>query len=406
MSIELAGGASTQSRARRPLPAGAVRGVTLSGHATSETVEFEYLNGRSERKMLLSWVTGQAGLLWGHGPFPFYPFIDDGLDDVSVSGSYGHQNEHELAEALGVVYDGLLSSLDMSIRFFQNGGDACSAAARVCRAVTGRDHILSYGYHGAHLDFAHYPTIAGVPRELRPYHVHFSGEWLSFSPNDELITKRKYACIVLEVPPAEDDEMRQWLQSWREYCDRTGTPLVIDDVVLGFRIALGGSAEYYGVKPDIVILGKAMSATGCVSAVLGRKDLVGRLADDVFYSTTFGGTPGPCAVAAATVNWLVENRDEVYGETGKNERGVILWTKGGHLHRIGQALKDGLNKIGIKVIGQPERSVAVFDSEEARRAWCSRMIEQGVIADRPFFPTLAHTIDDVTKTIEAAKAIA
>ena len=196
-------------------------------------------------------------------------------------------------------------------------------------------------------------------------------------------------------------------------CNRTKTPLVIDDVVLGFRIALGGSAEYYGVKPDIVILGKAMSTTGCVSAVLGRRDLVGRLGDACFYSTTFGGAPGPCAAAAATVNWLIENNNHVYGEkilTGVRFNELTNGSEDthvrtiGYLRRIGQALKDGLNAIGINVIGQPERSVAVFNSEEARRAWCGRMIERGVICDRPFFSTLVHTMDDVSKTIEAAKA--
>jgi len=387
MTVEIAGGASTQSRARRPLPGWAKSATTISGYGAYEDIIFTTIENSQTLQRCLSWVGGQSGLLWGHGPIPFE------CNELILSGAYGHQAEYDLASALGLVYDGLLTSSDMSVRFFQNGGDACSAAARVCRAVTGRNQILSYGYHGAHLDYAHAPALGGIPSQAQALHINFQ-DWRSFRSDTTIAGYYRYAAVVLEVPPAEDDEIREWLQSWREYCDRTETPLVIDDVVLGFRIALGGSAEYYGVKPDIVILGKAMSATGCVSAVLGRKDLVGRLADDVFYSCTFAGAPGPCAVAAATVNWLRENRAEVYGNLGI-----------GYLRRIGQALKDGLNGVGVKVIGQPERSVAVFNNEEARRAWCRRMIEQGVICDRPFFSTLVHTMDDVTKTIEAAKAI-
>ena len=279
----------------------------------------------------------------------------------------------------------------MSVRFFQNAGDACSAAARVARAATGRAHILSYGYHGAHLDYAHAPALEGIPHQAQQLHVNFQ-DWQQCLPDHRMADYWQYTAVVLEVPPAHDSDMAAWLSAWRSYCDRTGAVMVLDDTVLGFRLALGGSSEYYGVKPDIVILGKAMSATGCVSAVLGRKDLVGRLADDVFYSTTFGGAPGPCTIAASTVGWLTKNRAEVYGDG-----------RPGYIRTIGQALKDGLNGVGVKVIGQPERSVAVFDGEDERRAWCSRMIEQGVIVDRPFFPTLAHTLDDVSKTIEAAK---
>lgn len=396
--IDLAGGASTQSRARRPLPAGAVSAVTIETFGARETVDFRMADGTTQSKTLLSWVIGQSGCLWGGGPLPDIIEKERGWAKDFLSGAYGHQAEHDLAAALSPIYEPLLGG-DLSVRFFQNAGDACSAAARVARAHTKRQTIASYGYHGAHLDYAHEPKNVGVPDFISFTHKRF--EWGDVFRIKELALT--VAAIVVEVPPVDDDNAREFLSEIRAACDWCGAVMVLDDTVLGFRLALGGSCEYYGVRPDIVILGKAMSATGCVSAVLGKRGMVGRLATDVFYSTTFGGAPGPCAIAAATANWLREHKVEAYGYSslmlGMSEYRV------GHLRHIGKALKDGLNSLGYTVIGQPERSVAIFDSEDERRAWCSRMIEQGIIVDRPFFPTLAHTMDDVTKTLEAAKFI-
>ena len=131
MTIQLVGGASTQSRARRPLPPGAVSAVTLGVIGVIEGVAFTYPDGRSEVKELLSWVGGQSGLLWGSPlrrghidiPVEILQSIKEDLP-TEVHGSYGHRAEHALADALGDVYAGLLSSDDMAVRFFQNGGDS------------------------------------------------------------------------------------------------------------------------------------------------------------------------------------------------------------------------------------------------------------------------------------------
>ena len=395
MGIKLVGGASTRSRARRPLPPGAMNGIVMGDDGVREHIEFEY-SDRVEQEEILSWVGGQAGLLWGHGPFPF----EDVLLPYLMPGSYGDQSEHLLAEQLGAVYDGLLSSNDMAVRFFQNGSDACSAAVRVARAVTGLSHIATQGYHGVHLDFSHEPDDVGYPTIIRDMNERFEFGNVTMMQDVAL----RSSCLMVEVPPVPDNEARAFLRSCREMCDKYNIPFIIDDVVLGFRLELGGSCEYYGIKPDMACLGKAMSATGCVSALIGRADMVGRLGDDVFYSTTFGGAPGPCVIAAATIEWLWENREYVYG--GKSNYGI------GYLRGIGQKLMDGLNTVFIeqgraaRVIGQPVRSVLQFDKgDEARRAWCSEMIARGVMLDRPQFPTLAHTMADVEKTIEVARSV-
>ena len=389
MSMALAGDASTQSRGRRPLPHGVAQAVTLAARGVEEYVRLDFTDGHSERRRLLSWVGGQAGLLFGASP-DLSDLSFDGAHWRETHGSYGHAAEHDLADALGQVFDGLLTSEDMACRFFANGGDACAAAVRIARAATGRDAIATQGYHGAHADFAHEPHWTGYPFEnVRLHHRFDFGDALALRK-----AARQSACIMVEAPAWDDeDAIASFLHLCRGTADEYGIPLIIDDVVGGFRLALGGTCERYGVKADMVCLGKAMSATGDVSAIVGRRDLVGKLAGEVFFSTTFGGAPGPCSVAAATVKWLTAHRDEVYGGDG-------------HLQRIGRALKEGFNERGIKCVGQPERSIFEFPTEEARLAWCSKMIERGIMVDRPNFPTLMHNMEHVKRTLEAAEAVA
>ena len=421
-SMALAGDASTQSRGRRPLPPGAVRGTTIAARGVTETVRFDFEDGHHERRELLSWVGGQAGLLFGASPdLSQLPF--DALHLRETHGSYGHAAEYDLVDVLGEVFDGYLTSSEMSCRFFQSGGEACAAAVRIARAATRRDAIATSGYHGAATDFAHEPKWLGYPRANLWLNRRFEfGETERMNEAASGITYRaafgsaapmpynldygiSSSCIIVEVPAWDDENaIASFLQACRMEADQQGIPLIIDDVVCGFRLALAGSCERYGIQADMVVLGKAMSATGCVSALVGRADLVGRLGSDVFYSTTFGGAPGPCSVAAATVRWLIRHRREVYSFPSGLQASIREYQIG-HLKRIGRALKDGLNDRGVHCVGQPERSVVVFDTDDEWLNWCGRMIEQGVMIHRPNFPTMAHTLADVEKTLRAVEAI-
>ena len=135
MPISLAGGASTQSRGRRPCPPGWSHPRTNYTSGVWEWVGYETPAGLYESR-LLSWVGGQWGGLFGSGPFPasVQSAVDAGWR--FAPGTYGHVMERQLAEKLGDIYAGLIASEDLSVRFFQNGSDACAAAARVARAVT------------------------------------------------------------------------------------------------------------------------------------------------------------------------------------------------------------------------------------------------------------------------------
>jgi aminotransferase MxcL len=270
------------------------------------------------------------------------------------------------------------------VRFFQNGGDACAAAVRLARAVTGGQTIGTQGYHGAALDFAHMPQVAGQEFAMTRHNQ------FEFCRVERMWQVAKYAaCLMVEVPSVDEQIAVDFLRECRKAADYHEIPLIIDDVVGGFRFALAGTCERYGVKADLICLGKAMSALGGVSALVGDMDIVQHLGDDVFYSTTFGGNPGPLRVALESIEWLRLHQSEVYGPDG-------------HLQSIGTLLKDGLNGIGVPCVGQPERSALAFKDDATWLEFCQRMISKGVMMHRPNFVTLAHTPDDVALTIGTA----
>jgi len=399
MPTSLVINASTNSRANRPLPPGATRAETLSVNGSYETVKFYFADGHYETRRLLSWVGGQAGLLWGGPSAESLPPEIYGVAKThlvggySTHGSYGHKAERALADALGAALDGVFSSPDISCRFGLNGRDALDAAARVARAVTGRKYIATEGsYHGAGESFIHPPHPLGIPEVYKESVLHFKWgdvETMRFCA-------KASAAVCVDAPALPDDEVRSFLLEIRKACNEFGAVFILDEVVTGFRLGLQGAAGYYGVKPDIATYGKAMCATGGVSAIVGRRDMVDLLDGRAFFSLTFGGMPGPCAVASETINWINHNQSHVYG-------------KAGHIRQIGIALQTGLNEafaraaVPCVVKGQPERSVMIWDTNEHWLEFCSNMIGRGVVLHRPQFPTLAHTLQDVETTLQAAR---
>ena len=198
--------------------------------------------------------------------------------------------------------------------------------------------------------------------------------------------KDRLACIIVEVPAVGDLEATEFLQACAKACKDQGALLIFDEMVTGFRLALGGAAQYYNVKPDIACYGKALSNGRGISAVVGSADVMGWLEDRVFYSNTFNGDPLNCAHLIGTLRILRRMDDELYG----------------HIWHIGKKLKDGLNSMGLRTIGQPAKSVVVSDQWSAI---CKRLPLHKLVMDRPNYSCLAHTELDVKNTIEIVEAI-
>lgn len=308
---------------------------------------------------------------------------------------YGLLAEAELTAAEAVV---AAVPCAEQVRFLKSGAEATSAAARIARAATGRQVIVNCGYRGWHDGWNAHRNDGGIPTVL-------DGVVRSFAFNnlDSLDTVLRahpgqVAAVMLEcaVPSVP---VPGFLEGVAQLARDNGALLVFDEIVTGFRMALGGAQEYFGVMPDLACFAKAMANGMPVAAVCGRRDVMS-VTEKLIVTTTYGGEALSLAAATATIAKL--RGDGVYPG---------IW-------RTGQRLMDGLNQVAREV-GVPFRchgfaplSVMSFDDDLASRAsecWYHFLkvtALQGVLFRRTGcnFISAAHTDEDIDRGIDAARA--
>lgn len=204
------------------------------------------------------------------------------------------------------------------VRFVKNGSDATTAAIRLARAYTNRDIVAVSGYHGMH-DWYIGSTSnnKGVPNAVCELTEPF--EYNNIGSLEDLFNRYpdQIAAVILE-PIQGEGPNDGYLQKLKELSNKNGAILVFDEVVSGFRYALGGASELYDVKPDLVTLGKGMGNGLPISAVAGRADILKLIEQGVFVSTTFGGEALSLAGALKVISILEdENTYKHIWELGK-----------------------------------------------------------------------------------------
>jgi glutamate-1-semialdehyde 2,1-aminomutase len=193
------------------------------------------------------------------------------------------------------------------VRFGKNGSDATSAAIRLARAHTGRDHVLACGYHGWH-DWYIGATSRrlGIPQAVCELTTTFPynqpeavADLLSAQPD-------AYAAVILE-PAGVTLPAPGFLQHLRELTERYGVVLVFDEIITGFRINMGGAQAEFGVTPDLACFGKSMANGMPISAIVGRDDIMKQM-PEIFFSGTFGGETLSLAASIATIDKLIAQK--------------------------------------------------------------------------------------------------
>lgn len=219
----------------------------------------------------------------------------------------------------------LVPSAEM-VRFAKNGTDATSAAIRLARAYTGRDHVIFCGYHGWQDWFVGATTKnKGVPQAVSLLTHKFNYNDLESLSNLFSTFPNQIAAVILE-PMNSTYPKKGFLEGIRELTHKNGSVLIFDEVVTGFRLDIGGAQKLFNVTPDLTALGKGIANGYPLSAVVGNKDIMNEM-ENIFFSGTFGGELLSLAAAKATIN-LYKNFD-VCGE----------------LNLIGSTLADGLKQI-------------------------------------------------------------
>lgn len=192
------------------------------------------------------------------------------------------------------------------VRFVKNGSDATTAAIRLARAYTGRDVVLSCGYHGWHdWSIGKTQNNRGVPVAVQNLTAKF--RYNDLEDFERLLKdhRGKIAAVILE-PVELEPPKKDFLETLRRLTQKEGIVLVFDEVVTGFRCHLSGAQAYFGVTPDLAAFGKGMANGAALSCVAGKKEIMNLIDEGAFISMTFGGETLALAAALETISILSE----------------------------------------------------------------------------------------------------
>jgi glutamate-1-semialdehyde aminotransferase len=335
----------------------------------------------------LDWQMGIGPLVLGYA----HDAVDDAIRHQLADGitfSLVHPLEVEVAELVRDVVPGA-----EMVRFSKTGCDVTSAAVRLARAFTGRSKVLSCGYHGWHDWYiAVTDRNAGVPAEVRDLSFTFSYNDLT-SVSDAL--DEDVACVILE-PVVFEEPREGFLRDLKALCARRGALLVFDEMWTGFRVALGGAQQRYGVTADLACFSKAIANGMPLSVLTGRREVMRLLERDVFFFTTFGGEALSLAAAKATID-ILRSADVP-----------------GHLERVGRGLRDGFNlvarELGISYAscsGLPARTIVSFapaggaTALEIKSLAQQELLRRGILWGGFHNLSFSHSEEDVAHTLRS-----
>ncbi|HZQ08598.1 MAG TPA: aminotransferase class III-fold pyridoxal phosphate-dependent enzyme [Anaerolineae bacterium] len=314
-----------------------------------------------------------------------------------------------------------------ALRFSVSGTEATHYALRFARAYTGREKVLKFegGFHGAH----DYVSMSHAPKKVSPYPrpIPDSGgipdriqDLVLIAPYNDLATTAQLideygddiAAVIVEPLQRYITPKPDFWHGLREITRRNGIVLIYDEIVTGFRLAYGGAQEYYGVIPDLAVLGKALGGGIALSGIAGPHDIIDL--SDISNSGkenyveqlgTFKGSPLAIVAGLATL--------KVLQQPGVYER----------LHAAGARLRSGLSEIlsdygaPYRVYGEGPTFKVVFidhdvvthrdgfDADAKLLSRFERALVQGGLNIRPgmrHYVSLAHTNEDIDRTLEIA----
>lgn len=282
------------------------------------------------------------------------------------------------------------------VRFFKTGADANSAAVRLARFITGKEKIITVGYNGWH-DHYMFDT-PGVPEMIQRYTTRMP----LFTPQDEQpildLVKKEYEQLaaVLLSAPYNRTLTPEFVNQLRDLCKEKDVLFILDEVVTGFRLALGGAQEYFNARADLVTLSKGLAAGMPLSAVTGRRELMSQM-EKLQVSTTFGGEMLSLEVCVAAID---EYRTSGYIQ---------------HIAKLGRQLKNDVNSVAaelgtpLTVVGYDAIPMFLFSrnpQEHVKFAepFVAEMAARGVLLRRDVnFISSAHTEAHIVHTIQAAR---
>jgi glutamate-1-semialdehyde 2,1-aminomutase len=413
----LAGGVSSNVRlAEKPVPLFFQRG---KGSRLYDVDSNEYID----------YMLGQGPDIFGHAP----DFLVDAVSSATQSG-ITFAGQHELEIRVSETIQRLVPSAEL-VRYASSGTEVVQAALRLARAYTGRSKYIKFEgqYHGW-VDSVLYstaPTLEQAGPYASPNPAPMSAGMATSTANDiivlpwndiDLLTEtlnrhhEQVAAIITEPVMCNTNCIMPepgYLEEMRRLCDERGIVLIFDEVITGFRLALGGAQELMGITPDLTTFAKAMAGGFPIAAVAGKREIMDLMAEGrVMHGGTVNGNIMSLAATEASLQKLMENDGAAIKQ----------------LYSTGRALMEGLreraarHEIEVLVQGPgPAFAMAFTDTSEITdyrshlanadtqryARFCQGMLERGVrlIGRGIWFVSTAHTEEDIERTLTVADEV-
>ncbi len=370
----------------------------------------------------IDYCMAYGAIIFGHSHPPIIQAVKKKLDLGTV---YGTPTEAEIQ--LAELITGSLPCAEM-VRLVNSGAEATMHSIRLARGYTGRKKIIKFDgcYHGAHdsvlvkagsgaASFG-IPTSQGIPEDTTkntlvvPYNSVPLLQKIFEKEGDEI------AAIIVEpvignmgvIPPS-----KSYLNELRRIADKYNALLIFDEIITGFRLAIGGAQEYYQVTPDLVTLGKVLGGGFPISAIAGKRKIMEYFSPigKVYQAGTFSGNAISVVAAIETINELKQNNSNLYDSLEQ------------FVKELTNSLRDFVSKNDMNVQINNIASmftvfftdISVTNSDGARSCdntkfmkFHSELMKRGV-----FFPpsqfescfvTASHNEEDLSKTVDATVA--
>jgi glutamate-1-semialdehyde 2,1-aminomutase len=410
-------------RAQRVIPAGVNSPVRAFRAVGGSPPFLERASGAwlwdADGKRYIDYVGSWGPMVAGHT----HPAVVEAVQDAASRAlSFGAPTEAEVE--IAELLCRLVPSLEL-VRLVSSGTEATMTAIRLARGFTGRDMIVKFEgcYHGhadsllvkagsGALTFGN-PSSAGVPADVAAHTLV-----IDFNDADqvrEAFRKNSVAGVIVE-PVAGNMNLvlpqPGFLETLREECTRHGAVLIFDEVMTGFRVALGGAQARFGIRPDLTTLGKVIGGGLPVGAVGGRRDIMQQLAPlgPVYQAGTLSGNPVAVAAGLATLKLVQQHgfQDRIEATTRRLVEGLAQ-----EAHKAGvvfSAQSIG-SMFGVYFRDAPPRSFAEVmqcDRERFNRFF-HHMLQLGVYlapsAYEAGFVSSAHGSEELEETFKAARAV-
>ena len=378
----------------------------------------------AEGKRYIDYIGSWGPMILGHG----HPAVLDAVQKAALDGfSFGAPTEREveLAEAIIDIVPGL-----EQVRLVSSGTEAAMSALRLARGATGRNKFIKFEgcYHG-HADallvkagsglatFGN-PTSAGVPDEVVRDTVVLEYNNLAQLEEAFSLHGREMACVMIEPIAGNMNFVRAsvpFMSRLRELCTQHGALLVFDEVMSGFRVALGGAQSLYakaipGFAPDMSVFGKVIGGGMPLAAFGGKRAVMEQLAPlgGVYQAGTLSGNPVATACGLATLREIRKPGffDALAARTQSLVAGLLGAAHDAGIPMVGDSEGGMFGFFFADALPQNQTAVMATDKERFNRFFHA-MLDGGVyLAPALYeagFVSAAHTADDIAATVQVAR---